>query len=134
VKKNSDLDSILLTPGELQIMQVVWDEASVTVKEAYQILSRQRAIAYTTVLTFMAILERKGALSHIRCGRAFLYTPTLSRRQATRNHVRDAITRFFNGCPEKLVADVLSNEDLSPDQLGYLKSLLKLRREEQVAC
>jgi BlaI family transcriptional regulator, penicillinase repressor len=121
VKRNLDLDSILLTRRELQIMRVIWDEGTVTVKEVCQILSRHKAMAYTTVLTFMNILERKGALSHTRSGRAFLYRPILSRPQATRNHVRDAIERFFDGCPEKLLAHVLKNEVASPNQLGYAK-------------
>jgi BlaI family transcriptional regulator, penicillinase repressor len=134
VKKHLDLDSILLTRCELQIMKVVWDEGALTVKEVCQILSRHKAIAYTTVLTFMQILERKGALSHTRSGRAFLYKPILSRPQATRNHVRDAIERFFDGCPEKLLADVLSNEVLSPEQLEYAKSFLGVWQENEVAC
>jgi BlaI family transcriptional regulator, penicillinase repressor len=129
-----DLDSILLTRGELQIMKVVWDEGAVTVKEVRLILSRHKAIAYTTVLTFMHILERKGALSHTRSGHAFLYRPILSRSQATRNHVRDAIERFFDGRPEKLLAEVLSNDIVSPEQLGYARSLLGLWHEKEVAC
>jgi BlaI family transcriptional regulator, penicillinase repressor len=121
VKSNADLDSILLTRSELLIMKVVWDEGAVTVKEAHQILSQNRSIAYTTVMTFMQILERKGALSRTRSGRAFIYTPLLSRQQATRNHVHDAIERFFDGRPERLLAEVLHNEALSPEQLGCAK-------------
>jgi BlaI family transcriptional regulator, penicillinase repressor len=134
VKKDMDLDSILLTRCELQIMKVVWDEGDVTVKDVCEVLSRHKAMAYTTVLTFMNILERKGALSHIQSGRAFLYRPILSQPQATRNHVRDAIERFFDGRPEKLLADVLSNEVLSPEQMGYVKSYLGVWQENEVAC
>jgi BlaI family transcriptional regulator, penicillinase repressor len=134
VKKDFDLDSILLTRGEFQIMKVVWDEGAVTTREVCQILSRHKAIAYTTVLTFMNILERKGALSHTRSGRAFLYRPILSRPQATGNHVRDTIERFFDGRPEKLLADVLSNEALSPEQLGCVERALGLWQENKIAC
>jgi BlaI family transcriptional regulator, penicillinase repressor len=134
VKNDFDLESILLTRSELQIMKVVWDEGVVTVKEVCQILSRHKATAYTTVLTFMQILERKGALNHTRSGRAFLYRPILSQPQATRNHVRDAIERFFDGCPEKLLVEVLSNEVLSSEQLEYAKSCLRVWQKDEVAC
>jgi predicted transcriptional regulator len=97
----------------------------VPIKEVCQILSRHKVIAYTTVLTVMNILERKGVLSHTKSGRAFLYKTILSRPQATRNHVRDSIERFFNGHPEKLLMDVLSNEVLSPEQLEYVKPRLR---------
>jgi predicted transcriptional regulator len=133
VKRDLDLGFILLTRRELQIMKVVWDEGAVTVKEVWQILSRHKPIAYTTVLTFMKILEQKGALNHTPSGRAFLYRPVLSRQQATRNHVHDAIERFFDGCPEKLVADVVNNEVTSPEQLGHARNVLGLWQENEVA-
>jgi predicted transcriptional regulator len=133
VKKDLDMDSILLTRRELQIMRVVWDEGAATVKEVCQAISHNKAMAYTTVLTFMKILENKGVLIHTRSGRAFLYRPVLSRQQATRNHVHDAIERFFDGRPERLLADVLSNEVTSPEQLVYAKNLLGLWQEHEVA-
>jgi len=123
----------MLTRCELQIMRVVWDEGAVTVKEVCQALCRHKAIAYTTILTFMKILERKGVIGHTRSGRAFLYRPILSRQQATRNHVHDTIERFFEGRPEKLLADVLNNEISSPEQLGYAKSFIGLWQENEVA-
>jgi BlaI family transcriptional regulator, penicillinase repressor len=134
VKRDFDLDSIMLTRRELQIMKVIWDEGAMTVKEMCRILSRHKTIAYTTVLTFMQILERKGALSHTRSGRAFIYRPILSRPQATRNHVRDIIERFFDGRPEKLLSYVLTSEVLSPEQLGYAISILGAWQENEVAC
>jgi predicted transcriptional regulator len=133
VKKDLDIDSILLTRRELQIMKVVWDEGAVTVKEVCQAISKNKAIAYTTILTFMKILENKGVLSHTRSGRAFLYRPVLSRQQATRNHVHDAIERFFDGRPERLLVDVLNNEVTTPEQLGYAKNLLGVWQENEVA-
>ena len=134
MKRNLALDSILLTRSELLIMKVIWDEGEATAKEVCQILAKNKAVAYTTVLTFMKILERKGALSHTQSGRAFLYKPLLSRRQATRNHVHDAIERFFDGRPERLLAEILNNEALSPEQLGCAKDFPGLRPDHEVAC
>jgi BlaI family penicillinase repressor len=128
-----DLDSIILTRQELQIMKVVWDMGAATVKEVCDTMSQVKAIAYTTILTLMGILEEKGALVHTRSGRAFLYSPLLSRRQATRNQVRDVVNRFFDGSPEKLMEDLLENEILDPDRLGAIRSLLEARQENLVA-
>jgi len=128
-----DLDSIILTRQELQIMKVVWEMGAATVKEVCDAMSHIKAVAYTTILTLMGILEEKGALAHTRSGRAFLYTPLLSRQQATRNQVRDVVTRFFDRSPEKLIEDILENEILDPDQLGTVRSLLESRQENLVA-
>ncbi len=128
-----DLDTIILTRQELQIMKVVWDQGATTVKEVCDAISQKKATAYTTILTLMGILEEKGALIHSRSGRAYVYKPLLSRQQATRNQVHDVLTRFFDGSPEKLIANVLENEVKAPEQLGHVRDLLESRQQNQVA-
>ena len=128
-----DINSIILTRQELQIMKVIWSLGTATVKDVCDSMSRNKAVAYTTILTLMGILEEKGALTHTRSGRAFLFRPLLSRRQATRNQMRDVIARFFDGNPERLMGDVLENEALDPDQLESVRILLDSRQEHLVA-
>jgi BlaI family transcriptional regulator, penicillinase repressor len=128
-----DLDSIILTRQELQIMKVVWEHEHATVREVCNVISRNKPTAYTTILTLMGILEEKGALTHVRSGRAYLYRPLLSRRQATQNQLRDVISRFFDGRPVKLVESILENEIKERDDLRNLRSLLEGRRQHQVA-
>ncbi len=128
-----DINSIILTRQELQIMKVIWSLGTATVKDVCDSMSQTKAVAYTTILTLMGILEEKGALTHTRSGRAFLFRPVLSRRQATRNQMRDVIARFFDGNPERLMGDVLENEALDPDQLESVRILLDSRQEHLVA-
>ncbi len=128
-----DLDSIILTRQELQIMKVVWELGTATVKEVCDTMSQVKPVAYTTILTLMGILEEKGALVHTRSGRAFVYSPLLSRQQATRNQVRDVINRFFDGRPEALIEDVLEHETIAADQIENVKNLVESRKENRVA-
>jgi predicted transcriptional regulator len=114
-------------------MKVVWDLSNATVKEVCDAMSQRKAVAYTTILTLMGILEEKGALVHTRSGRAFVYSPLLSREQATRNQVRDVIARFFGGRPERLIEDILENETIEPDQLEAVRALVESRQENLVA-
>ena len=128
-----DLDSIILTRQELQIMKVVWALNNATVKEVCDAMSQTKTVAYTTILTLMGILEEKGALVHTRSGRAFVYSPLLSRQQGTRNQVRDVISRFFSGKPEGLIEYVLESETIASDQLEVLRNLVESRQENLVA-
>ena len=128
-----DLDSIILTRQELQIMKVVWGLGNATVKEVCDAMSQTKTVAYTTILTLMGILEEKGALVHTRSGRAFVYSPLLSRQQATRNQVRDVIARFFGGKPEGLIEDILENETIAADKLEVVRNLVESRQENLVA-
>ncbi len=128
-----DLNSIILTRQELQIMKVIWTLGAATVKDVCDTMSQTKPVAYTTILTLMGILEEKGALTHTRSGRAFLFRPLLSRYQATRNQVRDVITRFFDGSPEGLMEDILENEALNPGHVESVRNLLGSRQEKIVA-
>lgn len=128
-----DLESIILTRQELQIMKVVWKLGFATVKDVCSALCQQKPTAYTTVLTLMGILEEKGVLVHQRSGRAYSYTPLLSQEQATRNQVQDVLLRFFDGRPEKLITSLVKSELLAPGQLlGVTRSLIP-GEESQVA-
>ena len=101
-----DLERIILTPQELQIMKVIWAMGAASVKSVYSVISRKKNTAYTTISTIMGILESKGALIHTKSGRAFIYRPLLSREQAMRNQINDVLDRFFDGNPQKLIENI----------------------------
>jgi predicted transcriptional regulator len=70
--------------GDLEavIMRLVWDRAGpVTVRELYEELQRERAIAYTTVMSTMDNLHRKGWLARERDGKAYRYAAVASREE-----------------------------------------------------
>jgi predicted transcriptional regulator len=80
--------------GELEavIMQRVWDHGRpVTVRELFDELVRQRAIAYTTVMTTMDNLHRKGWLARAKEGKAYRYTATASREEYSARLMREAL-------------------------------------------
>ena len=105
-------------------MKVVWELGAATVKDVCEAISLTKPTAYTTILTLMGILEAKGALVHERAGRAFVYTPLLSRQQATQNQVMDMLTRFFDGAPEKMVEYVVKNEFKNSEQFNDVRNML----------
>jgi len=110
-----DLDRIILTRQELQIMKIIWKLGAASVKDVYSVISGEKDTAYTTILTIMGILETKGVLTHTKSGRAFIYRPLLSRQQATRNQVSDVLERFFDGNPQKLIENIRENDMQSWD-------------------
>lgn len=109
-------------------MKVVWERGSATVKDVCEVMSKRKPTAYTTILTLMGILEEKGALSHVRTGRAYLYKPLLTREQAVRNQIHDLITRLFDGKPEKLIESVLDTQFSGSEGVGTVQSILESRR------
>ena len=74
-----------LTEAELRLMQVLWDRGPSTVTEVLEALPAKPALAYSTVITTLRILETKGYARHTKDGRAFHYEALVGRQDARRN-------------------------------------------------
>ena len=80
--------------GDLEavIMHLVWDrDEPVTVRELFEELSAERTIAYTTVMSTMDNLHRKGWLDRVREGKAYRYTATATREEYSARLMREAL-------------------------------------------
>ena len=80
--------------GDLEavIMHLVWERGKpVTVRELFEDLSAERTIAYTTVMSTMDNLHRKGWLTREKDGKAYRYTATASREEYSARLMREAL-------------------------------------------
>jgi predicted transcriptional regulator len=80
--------------GDLEsvIMHMVWDhDGPVTVRDLFDELSRERSIAYTTVMSTMDNLHRKGWLEREKEGKAYRYAATASREEYSARLMREAL-------------------------------------------
>ena len=118
--------SSTLTEQELEIMKVVWDRESATVRDVYEALLEHRKVAYTTVMTMMKILEQKKYLKKTLVERAYVYRPTQPKRQVVGAMVRDFVNRVFNGSAEPLLVHLVEEHNLSREEL---EEIARLRRK-----
>jgi predicted transcriptional regulator len=118
--------STTLTGQELEIMKVVWDLESATVRDVYEALLKRRKVAYTTVMTMMNILEEKGYLKKKQADRAYLYRPAQPKRQVIGAMVKDFVNRVFNGSAEPLLVHLVEEHGLSEKDL---EEIARLRRK-----
>lgn len=114
-----------LTEQELEIMKVVWAKQTATVRDVYETLLLQRKIAYTTVMTIMKILEKKGYLKKQLRDRAYLYRPTEPQTVVLRKMVREFIRHVFNGSAEPLLAHLVEDRSISEKELQELMRLVR---------
>jgi BlaI family penicillinase repressor len=112
-----------LTKLELQIMQVIWKRGSSNVSDVQQGL--EQGLAYTTVQTMLNILERKGKLTRELCGRAFVYSATVSEAKASNHAVRDLVDRMFGGSSEDLVMSLVKSKQIDARTLAKLSKRLE---------
>lgn len=89
--------------GELEraVMEVLWDlppqadgqEHTATARQVAEALTATRSLAYTTVLTVLDRLERKGLVERLRAGRAHRYAPAASRKDYVAELMLEALGR-----------------------------------------
>ena len=116
--------SITLTPAELRLMRVLWSRGESTVADMVTATADEGALAYTSVLTTVRILEDKGYVSHRQEGRAFLYSSAIGEQEASRSEVRHVLQRFFGNSREKLLLSLLGDEEITPEELKRLKDAI----------
>jgi predicted transcriptional regulator len=119
---------IAFTDRELDVMSVLWNVASATVTEVRDHLTDD--LAYTTVLTVLGRLEKKGYVSHTGEGRAHRYYPLVKRAAAGRTVLRRLVKKVFDGSPELLMTQLVSDTKLTDEELRRLRRVLGERLRE----
>lgn len=110
--------------GELEtvVMDRVWSRpGKITVRQVFEDLRAQRAIAYTTVMSTMDNLHRKGWLARERCGKAYLYWPMLTREEYGARLMHDALNS--GGDPEVVLTHFM--EQMSEQESARLRDLVQ---------
>jgi BlaI family penicillinase repressor len=98
-----------LAPLELDCMNTLWPMGEGTVREIRDRLAERRPRAYTTIMTIMDRLARKGVVERRKIGRAYLYRPNLSAEQARAQALGQVVENFFGGSKEALLAQLGKN-------------------------
>jgi predicted transcriptional regulator len=120
---------IAFTERELDVMDVLWERGACTVAEVQGHLTDD--LAYTTVLTMLRTLEEKGYVSHEEEGRAYRYFPLVERSEAGASAVKRLLGKLFRGSPELLLTHLVSQRDLTKEQLETMQRMLNERIERE---
>src|ERR1700722_15168635 len=91
-------------PLELLCLNALWTLGEGNVRDVRQIVVRTRPLAYTTIMTVLDRLVRKGMLSRRKIGRAFVYHPEASRETLRRMAIHELVDALFGGLESELVA------------------------------
>jgi BlaI family penicillinase repressor len=118
------------TDQELEILKVIWQLGPSTVREVYLEMLKQRKIAYTTVLTMMGILERKGHLKKTPGERAYLFRTAKPQAQVTAGMVKEFVNRVFNGSTQPLLVHLVEDKGIGAEELAELEALVRQRRKK----
>ena len=119
--------------GDLQaeVMEIVWELGEATVTQVHERVCRKRKVTYTTILTAMQKLDKKGWLRHRSEGRAYVYQPRQSREEAHSGVLSKLIKEAFRADPLRLMSHLLEEHPMTDEELADLKQLIDNRRKEK---
>jgi predicted transcriptional regulator len=123
---------LMLGPLELEVMDVVWNFGASNVRDV--VGQMQRELAYTTVMTTLDRLYKKGLLGREMTERAFVYAPKLTREEWNRRRAGEMMAGFLSGPEESrhlllsCLVDAVGSHDLQ--LLDELENKIQRKREE----
>ncbi len=103
-------------PLELLCLKALWTLGEASVRQVQEVIGQQRPLAYTTVMTLLDRLARKGTIERHKVGRAFFYAPCLSRENLRRLALRQFLDCYFEGSQEQLLSFVKSQAEPAPSR------------------
>ncbi len=114
---------LTLTRGEEEVMQALWQIGSGCIND---LIARMRKPApkYTTVATFIKILEDKDFVAHEVSGKSHRYYPLVEREAYARNVARSVLNSYFDGSLARMVTCFSGQEDVSVQEMEQIIELL----------
>ncbi len=122
IEKPSDL--------EMQFLCVLWDQGPRTAREMLGLLPDGKERAYTTVLTVLQVMEKKGLLSHSRKGNANVYHPKVTRGDVLGSFMKRMVNNLFGGSPTAAMQMLLEEGEMSPEDFQKMRQVLDDQSEE----
>jgi predicted transcriptional regulator len=112
------------TESELEILQVLWEKSSASVREVHEELLKTKDAGYTTTLKLMQIMNEKGLVKRDDSIKTHIYQAAVSREKTQKHLLGKMITTLFGGSTTQLVMQALGNHQASADELEEIQKLI----------
>lgn len=122
-----------LTPTEveLEILHVLWDRQTATVREVVDVLNHKRPRAYTSILSMLNVMFDKGLVAREMQGRAHVYRAKKSREKTLGSVVKDVLGRAFQGSTTTLIAQVLEQSKPTEEELLEIRRTIEAWKNKE---
>lgn len=113
-----------ISEAEFEVMKVIWENYPISTNEIADRIAKSKDWNVRTIHTLIARLDKKGAISHKKDGRIYIYSPAVKKEDYLKFESKSFINRFYNGAVNKMVMNFIENDMLSSDDISELKKLL----------
>lgn len=126
------LNQIKLKPteSELEILRILWDRETATVREVHEVLSLHKESGYTTTLKLLQIMHEKGIVSRDDRSKTHIYKPNISKETTQEHFMHKMVNMLFGGSSTKLAMQALGASKPNKEELEEIQELLnKLKNQ-----
>jgi BlaI family transcriptional regulator, penicillinase repressor len=109
------------TPGELEVLKILWQCEPMTVRQVMEELNKHHRRAYTSVMSLMEVMNEKGFLIRSKKGRAFVYQANVSREKTVGKMLMDLMGRAFEDSASALMVHLLDQTNPSTQELEEIR-------------
>ncbi len=114
------------TESELEILNILWEKETATVREVHEDLARIKDVGYTTTLKLMQIMHEKGLVKRDESMRTHIYQPAVNRAKTQKHLLDKMINSLFGGSSTQLILQALGggNQKVSSEELETIQTLI----------
>jgi BlaI family transcriptional regulator, penicillinase repressor len=115
---------------EMQVLSVLWQRGPSSVRDVLDAMPDGKSRAYTTILTVMQVMEKKGLVSHTAQGNTHIYAAAISRDQVAGPLLKDLVRHLFGGSRVTALQHLLQENEVTPGELDEIKQLIANHEKE----
>ena len=104
-----------------------------TARQVLEAMPDGKQRAYTSILSVMQVMEKKGLLKHKNRGVAHVYSPAVNRKKIIQPFMHKVVNEVFGGRPSAMMQALLAETPVSDDELAQIRRLLEQARSSKPA-
>ena len=113
-----------ISEAEYEVMKIVWEYAPISTNEVTDRLTASTDWSPKTIQTMLKRLVTKGALSYVKQGRVFVYSPLVEEGEYVGQKSCSFLSRYYDGKLSSMVSAFLENDRLTDAETSTLRDIL----------
>jgi predicted transcriptional regulator len=133
LRENSPMTKPQPSQLELQVLSVLWDRGPSTVREVLDSMPDGKKRAYTTILSVLQVMERKGLVTHTRKDVTHVYRPAVGRKKVVRPLLQELVANVFGGSTSTAMQHLLNETKVDEAELTQIRHLIDQYAQDSVS-
>ena len=110
---------------ELQILSVLWAQGPLSARQVLAALPDKKERAYTSVLSVMQVMEKKGQLRHETEGNRHIYRPAVKQGEILGTFLKGLVSNIFGGSAANAMQHLLQTTPVGEEEIQAMRALLE---------